>query len=132
MTRLSSLPGYSGYNRNVTAVAMDRRFLLVGQGSGEVSAHFLNNGREAFRTKISEADISAVCCEEQDDNWNEVFYVCDAENKVFTLNRRGEVIARNHLGQKRGKVHTIVNTKRFAFTVHTTLGEQPFSKELFR
>ena len=86
MAKITCLPGYD-YNRNVTVVAMDKRFLLVGQKNGQVSAHFLNNGRAAFNKTISKSDICAVCCEEQDDNWNEVFYVCDVENNLFTLNK---------------------------------------------
>ena len=133
MARLT-FRGVSGYdyNRNVTALAMDNRFLLVGQKHGQVSAHFLNNSRGAFNKKICEADICAVCCEEQDENWNEVFYVCDADNNVFTLNKRGDIVAKNHLGLKKGKIHTIDNFKKFSFTAHTSLGEQPFTKELFR
>ena len=77
------------YDRGVTCIAMDARFLIVGQQNGQVSVHYIDNGIRTFLTTVSKkADpITAVSCEENDDIWNEIFYVADAANNIFVLNK---------------------------------------------
>ena len=74
---------YHSYDRSISTIAMDERFLLIGQTDGTVSVHYLYNGILAFEAKVSEFSINAVTCEEEDDIWNEIFYVRDAVNNFF-------------------------------------------------
>lgn len=77
------------YDRGVTCIAMDARFLIVGQQDGNVSVHYIDNGIRTFWAKVSKKEdaITAVSCEENDDIWNEIFYVADAANNIFVLNK---------------------------------------------
>ena len=115
------------YDRCLSAVAMDERFLMLGQIDGHVSVHYLYNGIRAFNTKISEKTIVAVCCEDRDDVWNELFYAADSLNKIFVLNKLGEVVASGVLDEKLGHIHTLVNPKRFSINTHTLLGTRIFN-----
>ena len=101
------------YDRNISSIAMDERFLLIGQTDGTVSVHYLYNGILAFETKVSEFSINAVACEEEDDIWNEIFYVGDAANNFFVLDKRGKTLSKAVIRKDRGFIHTIVNQKRF-------------------
>ena len=77
------------YDRRVSAVSMDARFMIIGQEDGSVSLHYLHNGVKVFKRKLSkrESSITAVCCEEEDDIWDEIFYVADSANNIFVLNK---------------------------------------------
>lgn len=77
------------FDRDVTSVAMDERFVLVGQVNGKLAAVYLKNGNIAFSTKISDNAITAVCCEEQDEADNPIFYAGDEEGNLFTDFRKG-------------------------------------------
>ena len=110
------------YDRNISSIAMDERFLLIGQTDGTVSLHYLYNGILAFEIKVSEFSINAVACEEEDDIWNEIFYVGDAANNFFVLDKRGTTLSKAAIRKDRGFIHTIVNQKRFVTTIHSCHG----------
>ena len=115
------------YDRNISAVAMDERFLLIGQTDGTVSAHYLYNGILAFETKVSDFTINAVACEEEDDIWNEIFYVGDAANNFFVLDKKGATLSKAVIRKNRGFIHTLVNEKRFVTYIHTCHGSTKIS-----
>merc|ERR1711913_202101 len=72
MVELKRLPN-DDFNRDVTAVAMDDRFYLVGQVDGTLAAVYISNGNNVFKSKISDNAITAVACEEKDDADNQIF-----------------------------------------------------------
>ena len=125
MTTLKRFYNYS-YDRRISAISMDPRFILIGQTDGRVSVHYLYNGVRAFESQVSDSSISAVCCEDHDDIHNEIFYVADNKNKLFVLNKKGRVLAVGELEDEMGKVNTIVNQRRFVLLVHTCLGSVTF------
>lgn len=115
------------YDRNISAIGMDDRFLLIGQTDGKVSVHYLYNGILAFETKVSEFSINAVACEEEDDIWNEIFYVGDAANNFFVLDKKGTILSQAAIRKDRGFIHTIVNQKRFITQIHSCHGTTKIS-----
>ena len=127
MPKLSRIPTQE-FDRDVTAVAMDDRFILIGQVDGSLSAIYTKNGIKAFCVKISDAEITAVCCEEQDEDSNQLFYAGDSENNIFTVNKKGQILAQVQLKTRKGKIHTIVNHSRFTIHVHSTTGSTAFSQ----
>ena len=67
--------------------------MLVGQVDGKLSAVYVKNGNRVFSSKISETAVTAVCCEEQDDTDNPIFYAGDADGMLYTVNKKGKVVA---------------------------------------
>jgi len=115
------------FDRDVTAVAMDDRFVLVGQVNGKLAAVYLKNGNIAFSTKISENAITAVCCEEQDEADNPIFYAGDEEGNLYTINKKGKVVAEAKLAARKGKILAIVNRSKYSIYAHTEAGSTSFS-----
>merc|ERR1712106_811308 len=89
MSKLARIPTQD-FDRDVTAVAMDDRFILVGQVDGKLSAVYHKNGVAVFSAKISDSEITAVCCEEQDETDNPIFYAGDIEGNRYTVNKTGK------------------------------------------
>merc|ERR1712241_605167 len=102
------------FNRDVTAVAMDDRFYLVGQNDGTLAAVYINNGKNVFKEKISDYAITAVACEEKDDADNQIFYAGDEKGNLFTVN-------------KKGNIHIIANKDKYQIYVYTCRGSQNLS-----
>jgi len=115
------------FDRDVTSVAMDDRFVLVGQVNGKLAAVYLKNGNIAFSTKISDNAITAVCCEEQDEADNPIFYAGDEEGNLFTVNKKGKVVAEAKLASRKGKILAIVNRSKYSIFAHTAAGSTSFS-----
>ena len=55
------------FDRTVSAVDLDERFLLIGKLDGSIHVLYLKNGLQVFCSKISECPITAVCCEKYDE-----------------------------------------------------------------
>lgn len=127
MAKLSRIPTLD-FDRNVTAVAMDDRFILIGQEDGHLSAVYHKNGIKVFSSKITEAEITAVCCEEQDEGSNQLFYAADSSNNIFIVNKKGNTISEEQLKSRKGKIHTLVNTGRFTIQVLSSLGTTTFTQ----
>ena len=70
---------------------MSSRFILCGQVTGEVSARYHRNGVSVFSVPVSTKGISAVCCEELEED-NQVFYAGDTQGMLFTINKKGLVL----------------------------------------
>ena len=85
---LKRLPN-NDFNRDVTAVAMDERFYLIGQNDGTLAVVYISNGNNVFHSKISEHAITAVACEEKDDADNQIFYAGDEKGTSSPSIRRG-------------------------------------------
>ena len=64
MSSLSRIPT-EDFDRQVSAVAMNDRFILIGKTDGFLAAVYSKNGVKAFSVKVTDAEITAVCCEEQ-------------------------------------------------------------------
>eukprot|EP00092_Neocalanus_flemingeri_P069754 GFUD01085540.1.p1 GENE.GFUD01085540.1~~GFUD01085540.1.p1 ORF type:complete len:327 (-),score=109.76 GFUD01085540.1:125-1105(-) len=126
MSRLARIPTQD-FDRDVTAVAMDDRFILVGQVDGKLSAVYHKNGVSVFSAKISENEITAVCCEEQDEDDNPIFYAGDIEGNLYTVNKKGKVLATAKLQARKGKIHTIVNRNKYSIYAYTSGGNTSFS-----
>ena len=123
----------------VTSVAMDDKFILVGQvgtsshdwivilldfqEDGNVAAFWWNGGT-LFEEDISDAVITAVCCEEREEGSNHIFYAADAEGQIFTLDKRGKIIAK---GKGRDEsIHTLMNHDTFGVTAYSETGWTSF------
>merc|ERR1712168_1726305 len=87
-SELKRLPN-NDFNRDVTAVAMDERFYLIGQVDGTLAAVYISNGNNVFNSKVSDYPITAVACEEKDDADNQIFYAGDEEGNLFTVYKKG-------------------------------------------
>ena len=123
MASLSRLPN-DDFNRDVTAVAMDDRFYLVGQVDGSLAAVYISNGNNVFKSKISDNAITAVACEEKDDADNQIFYAGDSAGNLFTVNKKGKVVAEAKLASRKGKILAIVNRSKYSIFAHTAAGSQ--------
>merc|ERR1712112_411671 len=119
MAKYSRLPT-EDFNRDVTAVAMDERFILVGQIDGKLSAVYLKNGVKAFSSKISESAVTAVCCEEQDDLDNPIFYAGDAEGNLYTVDKKGKIVAQAKVPSRKGEIHIISNRSKYSIYAYTS------------
>merc|ERR1712212_1192648 len=104
MSKLERIPTQD-FDRDVTATAMDDRFILVGQVDGKLHAVYHKNGVSAFSVKIAECEITAVCCEEQDETDNPIFYAGDVEGNLYTVNKKGKVLKTAKLQAK--KIRTL-------------------------
>ena len=126
MFSLSRIPT-EDFDRQVSAVAMNDRFILIGKTDGFLAAVYSKNGVKAFSVKVTDAKITAVCCEEQAEYSNSIFYAGDSEGNLFTVNQKGKVVAQAQLNGKKGEIHTIVNKTKFAIYAYTTTGNITFS-----
>eukprot|EP00092_Neocalanus_flemingeri_P001630 GFUD01001740.1.p1 GENE.GFUD01001740.1~~GFUD01001740.1.p1 ORF type:complete len:323 (+),score=95.76 GFUD01001740.1:81-1049(+) len=126
MSRLSRIIT-EDFDRFISSVGMDERFVVIGQENGSVCAIYHKNGAKVFSAKISDDKITAVCCEEQDEDDNPIFYAADNAGKVFTINRKGKIIAHVQIPARKGKIHTIVNRSKFSIYVYTDTGSTSFT-----
>ena len=126
MPKLERLPN-DDFNRDVTAVAMDDRFYLVGQNDGSLAAVYINNGKNVFKEKISDYAITAVACEEKDDADNQIFYAGDEKGNLFTVNKKGKVIKETSIPERKGNIHIIANKDKYQIYVYTCKGSQSLS-----
>merc|ERR1712168_1085856 len=81
-------------------------FILVGQMDGKLSAVYHKNGVSVFSAKISDSEITAVCCEEQDETDNPIFYAGDVEGNLYTVNKKGKVLKTAKLEKREGNFTT--------------------------
>merc|ERR1712168_115686 len=119
MSKLERIPTQD-FDRDVTATAMDDRFILVGQVDGKLHAVYHKNGVSAFSVKIAECEITAVCCEEQDETDNPIFYAGDVEGNLYTVNKKGKVLKTAKLEKRKGKIFTISNRNKYSIYAHTS------------
>merc|ERR1712025_372334 len=126
MSKLARIPTQD-FDRDVSAVAMDDRFILVGQMDGKLSAVYHKNGVSVFSAKISDSEITAVCCEEQDETDNPIFYAGDVEGNLYTVNKKGRVLKTAKLQARKGKIFTISNRTKYSIYAHTAGGSTSFS-----
>merc|ERR1711887_124076 len=126
MSKLDRIPTQD-FDRDVTATAMDDRFILVGQVDGKLHAVYHKNGVSVFSAKIAECEISAVCCEEQDETDNPIFYAGDVEGNLYTVNKKGKVLKTAKLEKRKGKIFTISNRNKYSIYAHTSGGSTSFS-----
>ena len=126
MPKLERLPN-DDFNRDVTAVAMDDRFYLVGQNDGTLAAVYISNGKNVFREKISDYAITAVACEEKDDADNQIFYCGDEKGNLFTVNKKGKTVKETSIPERKGNIHIIANKDKYQIFVYTTKGSQSLS-----
>merc|ERR1711936_1032642 len=126
MASLSRLPN-DDFNRDVTAVAMDDRFYLVGQIDGTLAAVYISNGNNVFKSKVSDNAITAVACEEKDDADNQIFYAGDSAGNLFTVNKKGNVVKTTSIPERKGNIHIIANKDKYQIYVYTTKGSQSLS-----
>ena len=124
--KLERLPN-DDFNRDVTAVAMDDRFYLVGQIDGTLAAVYINNGNNVFKSKISDNAITAVACEEKDDADNQIFYAGDSAGNLFTVNKKGNVVKTTSIPERKGNIHIIANKDKYQIYVYTCKGSQSLS-----
>ena len=126
MSQLYRIPTQD-FDGDVAAVALDDRFILVGQVTGVLSAVYHKNGVKVFSSKISEVEITAVCCEEQDEDDNPIFYAGDRQGVLYTVNKKGAVLAQARLQAKQGRIHTISNRGKYSVYAYTNTGSFSFS-----
>merc|ERR1711988_1095070 len=126
MAKLDRLPN-DDFNRDVTAVAMDDRFYLVGQVDGTLAAVYISNGNNVFKSKISDNAITAVACEEKDDADNQIFYAGDDKVNLYTVNKKGNVVKTTSIPERKGNIHIIANKDKYQIYVYTTKGSQSLS-----
>merc|ERR1712168_713277 len=104
-SELKRLPN-NDFNRDVTAVAMDERFYLIGQVDGTLAAVYISNGNNVFNSKVSDYPITAVACEEKDDADNQIFYCGDEKGNLFTVNKKGKTVKETSIPERKGNIHT--------------------------
>merc|ERR1711970_312475 len=126
MSKLERIPTQD-FDRDVTATAMDERFVLVGQVDGKLHAVYHKNGVGVFSAKISDNEITAVRCEEQDETDNPIFYAGDVEGNLYTVNKKGKVLETAKLEKRKGKIFTISNRNKYSIYAHTAGGSTSFS-----
>ena len=126
MSTLRRIPT-EDFDRHVSAVAMNERFILVGTDTGVLSTVYNKNGVKVFAVKLTEAAITAVCCEEQPEYSNAIFYAGDTQGNLFTVNQKGLLVAQTKLNRKKGEIHTIMNKNKFTLYAYTTTGHITFS-----
>merc|ERR1712244_42612 len=107
-SELKRLPN-NDFNRDVTAVAMDERFYLIGQVDGTLAAVYISNGNNVFNSKVSDYPITAVACEEKDDADNQIFY-CG--------NEKGNTVKETSIPERKGNIHIIANKDKYQIYVY--------------
>merc|ERR1711992_322839 len=125
-SELKRLPN-NDFDRDVTAVAMDERFYLIGQNDGSLAAVYINNGKNVFKEKISDYAITAVACEEKDDADNQIFYAGDEKGNLFTVNKKGKTVKETNIPERKGNIHIIANKDKYQIYVYTCKGSQSLS-----
>merc|ERR1712110_1197361 len=85
------------------------------------------NGNRVFSGKIADTAITAVCCEEQDDVDNPIFYASDAEGSLYTVNKKGLVVATAKVPKRKGEIHIISNRSKYSIYAYTSSGTTSFS-----
>jgi len=123
---LERLPN-DDFSRDVTAVAMDDRFYLIGQVDGTLAAVYISNGNNVFKKSISKSPITAVACEEKDDSDNQIFYAGDEEGNLYTVNKKGAVVKTASIPERKGNIHIIANKDKYQIYVYTCKGSQSLS-----
>merc|ERR1711936_164970 len=113
MTSELKRPPNNDFNRDVTAVAMDERFYLIGQVDGTLAAVYISNGNNVFNSKVSDYPITAVACEEKDDADNQIFYCGDEKG--------------TSIPERKGNIHIIANKDKYQVYVYTCKGSQSLS-----
>ena len=68
-----------------------------------------------------------MCCEEQDDSDNPIFYASDAEGKLYTVNKQGKVVADAKVPKRKGEIHIISNRSKYSIYAYTSSGTTSFS-----
>jgi len=126
MPKLERLPN-DDFNRDVTAVAMDDRFYLIGQNDGTLAAVYISNGNNVFKEKISDYAITAVACEEKDDADNQIFYCGDEKGNLFTVNKKGKTVKETNIPERKGNIHIIANKDKYQIYAYTSKGSQSLS-----
>ena len=126
VSKLARLPTRE-FDHDVTSVVMNESFILIGRINGNISIFSVKNGNIGFSTKVSDNAITAVCCEEQDEADNPIFYAGDEEGKLFTVNKKGKVVAEAKLAGRKGKILAIVNRSKYSIYAHTCGGSTSFS-----
>ena len=124
MSSLAGVPNQD-FDRIVTSVDLDKRFLLIGKLDGSLSAVYIKNGLQVFSVKISEEKITAVCCEKHNEDEHQVFYAGDISGYLFVLNKKGKILNKPKLSM--GRITAIVNWSQFCIQVHTDKGTASFS-----
>merc|ERR1711992_13559 len=125
-SELKRLPN-NDFDRDVTAVAMDERFYLIGQVDGTLAAVYISNGNNVFNSKVSDYPITAVACEEKDDADNQIFYCGDEEGNLFTVNKKGKTVKETSIPERKGNIHIIANKDKYQIYVYTCKGSQSLS-----
>merc|ERR1711992_70982 len=125
-SELKRLPN-NDFDRDVTAVAMDERFYLIGQVDGTLAAVYINNGNNVFSSKVSDYPITAVACEEKDDADNQIFYCGDEKGNLFTVNKKGKTVKEKSIPERKGNIHIIANKDKYQIYVYTCKGSQSLS-----
>ena len=125
-SELKRLPN-NDFNRDVTAVAMDERFYLIGQVDGTLAAVYISNGNNVFNSKVSDYPITAVACEEKDDADNQIFYCGDEKGNLFTVNKKGKTVKETSIPERKGNIHIIANKDKYQIYVYTCKGSQSLS-----
>merc|ERR1711988_1923878 len=118
MAKLDRLPN-DDFNRDVTAVAMDDRFYLVGQVDGTLAAVYISNGNNVFKSKISDNAITAVACEEKDDADNQIFYAGDDKGNLYIANKDKYQIYVYTCKGSQSLSHTTTDFRKGNFTTST-------------
>jgi len=103
-------------------------FVLVGLIDGKLSAVYHKNGNRVFSTKISDASITAVCCEEEDDVDNPIFYAGDSDGKIYTVNKKGNIVAETVIPNRKGEIHILANRGKYSLYAYTSNGTTSFSR----
>ena len=79
-----------------------------------------------FEEQISDAVITAVCCEEEDEGTDHIFYAADDNGRLYTLDKKGKIIAQ---GKGRDEsIHTLMNHDSFGVTAYSKTGWTSFDK----
>merc|ERR1711936_109011 len=125
-SELKRLPN-NDFNRDVTAVAMDERFYLIGRVDGTLAAVYISNGNNVFKKSISNSPITAVACEEKDDADNQIFYCGDEKGNLFTVNKKGKTVKETSIPERKGNIHIIANKDKYQIYVYTCKGSQSLS-----
>ena len=124
MSQLSTIPNQD-YDRSVTCVDLDERFLLVGKSDGSVSCVYTKNGLQVFSEQISSLPITAVCCDKHDEDDDQVFYAGDLGGTVMVITKKGKILNKQKLSG--GEISAIVNYDQYSIQVHTNNGSDIFS-----
>ena len=68
-----------------------------------------------------------MCCEEQDDLDNPIFYAGDAEGNLYTVDKKGKIVAQAKVPSRKGEIHIISNRSKYSIYAYTSGGSTSFS-----